>query len=73
MSRLETGGAYFLINVKDQPGCPIATDARRFFPRSYRPKPTIRLLLSALPHIRAGNGSVYRWEPILVLRRPHQT
>ena len=66
-------GAYFLINVKDQPGCPIATDARRFFPRSYRPKPTIRLLLSALPHIRAGNGSVYRWEPILVLRRPHQT
>jgi SAM-dependent methyltransferase len=63
-------GGRFLLNVKDRPGMPIASDARRMFPRAFRAETELRLLLPALPHCRAANGRVYHWEPILVLRRP---
>ncbi len=62
----------FLLNVKDQPGRPIATDARRIFPSSYRRGSTLKLMLPALPHLRANNSCAYLWEPILVLHRPRR-
>jgi hypothetical protein len=68
--RLLRPGATCLLNVKDQPGYPIATDAERMFPRSYHRGVVLRLLVPALPHLRAKSACVYRWEPILVMRRP---
>jgi SAM-dependent methyltransferase len=71
--RLLRPGGFFLLNVKDQPGRPIASDARRIFPRSYKRGITLKLLVPALPHLRANHSCVYLWEPILVMRRPHRT
>ena len=65
-------GGVFLLNVKDQPGRPIATDASRLFPRSYRRGLELKLMLPALPHLRANSSCIYRWEPILVMRRPRR-
>ena len=65
--RLLRPGGFFLLNVKDQTGRPIATDAGRIFPRSYRRCFALRLMLPALPHLRANNSCVYLWEPILVM------
>lgn len=70
--RLLRQGACFLLNVKDQPGRPIATDARRIFPRSYHRDITLKLLVPGLPHLRANNSCVYLWEPILVMRRHYR-
>jgi len=70
--RLLRPGGVFLLNVKDQPGRPIARDARRLVPRSFRRGRALRLMMPALPHLRANKACAYLWEPILVWRRPRR-
>lgn len=66
-------GGYFLLNVKDTPEWPIATDCRALFPRIFRVLPTLRYLLPTQPQQRSSLGILYRWEPILIFRRPSLT
>jgi len=63
-------GRYFLLNVKDTPEWPIATDCRRLFPRAFRVLPALRYLLPALPQQRSSSSVLYRSEPVLIFRRP---
>jgi SAM-dependent methyltransferase len=66
---LEPGG-YLMLNLKNLGDYPIATDAERFFPKGYRRKPPLSLLLPALPHLRSGRSCLYTSEPILIVQRP---
>jgi SAM-dependent methyltransferase len=63
-------GGYLLVNVKDTPEWPIATDCRGLFPRAFRVLPALRYLLPAQPQQRSSSSVLYRWEPILIFRRP---
>jgi hypothetical protein len=62
-------GGYFLLNVKDTPEWPIASDAKALFPPDFRLLSVLRYLLPAQPHYRSDSSRLYRWEPILVFRR----
>lgn len=72
-SRVLRPGGYFLLNVKDTPDWPIATDCRALFPKAFCMLPPLRYLLPAQPQERSGLSVLFRWEPILVFRRPGGT
>jgi hypothetical protein len=59
-----------VMNVANAGGYPVADDVESFARRLFQFADMFRLLMTALPHVRASSGSYYRSEPVYVFRKP---